>query len=134
MQAFHLCVIAVRDRTDDKHPSIILPRRTRADFPDIDFRRRARRSRVRPVIDQLAGLELQRSRPRVTVAMTAASKQDRYRARVATLEIVVEALIQQARDHGLTEQQAKAEIGDLIKRREAMDNVLIKWARMYLKK
>ena len=72
--------------------------------------------------------------PRVSVAMTSPTKQDRYRARAETLKIVIEALEQQAiDDQKLTKDEAKAEMADLIKRRDAMDEALVAWAWWYLK-
>lgn len=72
--------------------------------------------------------------PRVSVAMTSPTKQDRYRARAEKLEIVRDALEQQAiARRGLTKEEAKAEMADLLKRRDAMDNALVAWAWWYLK-
>jgi hypothetical protein len=74
-----------------------------------------------------------RSGPKVRIAMTSPTKQDRYRARASTLQIVIDALIQQAMDYrGLTKEEAKAEMADLMKRRAAMDKALVNWAWWYL--
>ena len=71
--------------------------------------------------------------PKIREAMTPATKQDRYRARAATLEIVLKALKLQAVEHfGLTPQKAEAEMADLKKRRDAMDKALVNWAWWYL--